>query len=313
MQHASPRSWKPAVALAAVLIVAAASPSHANWRVSSDLGIGFAPGMDLFGGDNDRAARCDGFVNPRYAEWPGCTDPNRGTGAVDDWRNDFDGAEGLLAGAAVGYRFSDRWRAEVEYLFSESRHNEASPIQDPSGVPFIDRFGAELPRAEERIGSVTMHGLFANVFRDVPVTARFSLHFGVGAGAGRAEIDYGALWARSLDPASVRTAAGLVNEDEVRRNLAGTVTSVNASPSATLVGYQLLAGADYRLTDALTLGLALRWTRFEEFAREGGPYDRLRSHASNLRTDGSEPVSWRIATEDVEFVGATLRLGYEFR
>ena len=313
MAHVASRSRTPAFALAALLIVAAASPSHANWRVSSDLGIGFAPGMDLFGGDNDRAARCDGFVNPRYAEWPGCTDPNRGTGAVDDWRNYFDGAEGLLAGAAVGYRFSDRWRTEVEYLFSESRHNEASPIQDPSGVPFIERFGAELPRAEERIGSITMHGLFANVFRDVPVTARLSLHVGVGVGGGRAEIDYGALWARSIDPATVRTAAGLVNEDEVRRNLAGTVTSVNASPSATLVGYQLLAGADYRLTDALTLGLALRWTRFEEFARRGGPYDRLRSHPSNLRADGSEPVTWRIATEDVEFVGATLRLGYEFR
>ena len=310
--HRSPRSWKPAVALAA-LIAAGTNPALANWRVSTDLGVGFAPGMDLFGGDNDRAARCDGFVNPRYAEWPGCTDPDRGAGAVDDWRNDFDGARGLLAGAAVGYRFSERWRAEVEYLFSESRYNEASPIRDPSGVPFVERFGPELPRAEERIGSVTLHGLFANVFFDMPVTTRLSLHVGAGAGAARTEIDYGALWARSLDPATVRTAAGLVNEDEVRRNLAGTVTSVNASPSATLLGYQMLAGADYRLSDALTLGLTLRWTRFDEFDRKGGPYDRLRSHPSNLRTDGSEPVTWRIATEDVEFVGATLRLAYEFR
>ena len=112
--------------------------------------------------------------------------------------------------------------------------------------------------------------------------------------------------------ATVRTAAGLVNEEEVRRNLAGTVTSVQSSPAQTLFGYQALAGLDYRLTDALSLGLAARWTRFEKFSKSGGPYDRLRSHASNLRVDGSEPVTWRIATKDIEFVGVNLKLTYEF-
>ena len=289
----------------------ACAPAMANWSLSGSLGANFTPALNLAGGDNDRAARCDGFVNPRYAEVPGCTDPDRGVGAVDDWMSDFNGASGLLATAAIGYRLSERWLLEAEYGFAESKYNESALIQDPSDIPFTERFGAELPRAEERIGSATTHSLFANLHWRTPISPRMTFSAGLGAGVGFTELDYGALWARSLDPATVRTAAGLVNEDEVRRNLAGTVTSVQSSPSQTLFGYQALAGLDYRLSNALSLGLLARWTRFDRFSKDGGPYDRLRSHPSNLRRDGSEPVSWRIATKDIEFIGVSLKLTYQ--
>ena len=285
----------------------------ANWSLSGSLGANFAPALNLAGGDNDRAARCDGFVNPRFAEVPGCTNPDRGVGAVDDWMSDFNRASGLLATAAIGYRLSERWQLEAEYGFAESKHNESALIRDPSGIPFTERFGAELPRAEERIGSATTHSLFANIYWRTPLSPRVSFHAGFGAGVGFTELDYGALWARSPDPATVRTATGLVNEDEVRRNLAGTVTSVQSSPSQTLFGYQALASLDYRLTSTLGLSLAARWTRFDKLSKDGGRYDRLRSHPSNLRMDGSEPVTWRIATKDIEFFGVSLKLTYEFR
>ncbi len=300
-----------AQALALIPLLAWA-PAMANWSLSGSLGANFAPALGLAGGDNDRAARCDGFVNPHYAEVPGCVSPDRGAGAVDDWMSDFSSAKGLLATAAIGYRLSERWQVEAEYSFAESKRNESALIQDPSGTPFTERFGAELPRAEERIGSVTSHSLFANLHWRTPVSRRVSLNIGFGIGVGFTDLDYGALWARSPDPATVRAAAGLINEDEVRRNLAGTVTSVQGSPSQRLFGYQALAGIDYRLVGALRLGLAARWTRFEKFSKSGGPYDRLRSHASNLRVDGGEPVTWRIATNDIEFIGINLELTYEF-
>ena len=290
----------------------ACAPAMANWSLSGSFGASFMPALNLAGGDNDRAARCDGFVNPRYAEVTGCTNPDRGVGAVDDWMSDFSSASGLFATAGIGYRLSERWLLEAEYGFAESKYNESALIRDPSGVPFTERFGAELPRAEERIGSATTHSLFANLYWRTPLSARVSLHAGVGAGVGFTVLDYGALWARSPDPARVRTAAGLVNEDEVRRNLAGTVTSVRGSPSQSLFGYQALAGLDYRLTSTLGLSLAARWTRFDKFSKDGGAYDRLRSHPSNLRTDGSEPVTWRIATNDIEYIGVSLKLTYEF-
>lgn len=295
----------------ALVSLLACAPALANWSLSGSLGANFTPTLNLAGGDNDRAARCDGFVNPRYAEVPGCVTAERGTGAVDDWMGGFGGANGPLATAAIGYRLSERWQVEAEYGFAESDYDESALIEDPSGIPFTERFGAELPRAEERIGSATTHSLFANLLWRTPVASRVSFNAGLGVGVGFTELDYGALWARSPDPATVRTAAGLVNEDQVRRNLAGTVTSVRSSPSRTLFGYQALAGLDYRLNDALSLGLAARWTRFEKFSKNGGPYDQLRSHPSNLRVDGSEPVEWRIATQDIERIGVSLKLTYE--
>ena len=41
----------------------------------------------LLGNSTDRASRCDEFINPRFAEVPGCTDPNRGSGA--GWKTTY--------------------------------------------------------------------------------------------------------------------------------------------------------------------------------------------------------------------------------
>ncbi len=71
-----------------------------------------------------------------------------------------------------------------------------------------------------------------------------------------------------------------------------------------LTGYQVLGGVDYGLSDAVLLGVKVRFGRFtaEDIERE-----RLRSHASQLRLDGSEPVTFRIRTDGaLSFVGVSL-------
>ena len=54
-------------------------------------------GIDQFGRDDDRASVCDEYINPYFMQ---CTDPDRGGDAS---KTVFDRAEGILAGAAVGY------------------------------------------------------------------------------------------------------------------------------------------------------------------------------------------------------------------
>ena len=53
----------------------------------------------------------------------------------------------------------------------------------------------------------------------------------------------------------METARGLPNEAEVRRNLAGTVSSVDHRLRDLLHGYQVLFGVDYKLTEALSVEL----------------------------------------------------------
>lgn len=76
-----------------------------GFYLSSDLGANFASGPDLDNSDNDRTTGCDEFHNPLFADVPHCTDP---AGRGDSWMSEFDAAEGILAGAAVGDSLRNR-------------------------------------------------------------------------------------------------------------------------------------------------------------------------------------------------------------
>ena len=276
------------------------------------LGANVARGLTLSTVDNDRAARCDEFVNPRYAEVAACTTPNRGAGAVDAWTSEFDAAQGLLAGIALGQRFGERLRVEFEYAYRAARYAQASPIIAPSGTAYTELFGPELPVAEERVDDLTAHQLFANVYLDLPNASRFTPFVGAGAGVGLTAVDYGALWFRNIDPDTVRTAAGLPNEDEVRRNLAGTASVTRDVLTDTLAGYQVLGGVDYAVSESVSLGVLARWAGFGGFRDGGNSYVQLRSHPSNVRLDGSEPVVYEVRTDDIGFVAVNLSLTVGF-
>ena len=284
-----------------------------GWYIAPYTGGNVDSGLSLRGGDNDRASRCDEFVNPAFAALPGCTNPDRGEGAVDAWMSEFDSGGGALFGAALGRQVGQRIRLEVEYVYADTGHDQASPILDPSGVPFTETFGAELPVAEERIGGLTTQSVFLNAHFDHPLGERVALHAGIGAGFSRARLDYSVIWARSLDPTTVETAAGLPNEAQVRANLAGTVSSAVATLRDDGFSYQCMAGVSRVLSPALTLDLQLRWTRIGDFEDGGHAYDRLRSHASNLRRDGSEPVTYRVSASGLGFWGLSLGLRYALR
>ncbi len=302
---------------ATVVLVLAAAPAAApavaetGFYVRTDLGVNAAPGLQLATADNDRPSRCDGFVNPQYALLPGCTDPNRSIDAVDRWTSDFGSASGLFAGAAVGYRFSPRLRLELEYAHRQAAYDERSNIVAPNGTAYVDIFGPEIPRAEERVGTAAAHHGFLNLLVDFPNESRATPYVGAGAGVAWMRLDYTSYWARAIDPATIATAAGLPNEEEVRRNLAGTVTLAQATLRDRLSGYQILAGVGIGLSDRLTLDVSARFVRFSRL-EDGDGYVRLRSHVSNLRADGSEPVEYRTGTDDTGFMALSAGLRYDF-
>ena len=289
---------------------AASAQSGSGLYLSLEVGLNVAPSVELLGKSTDRASRCDEFINPLYAGIAGCTDPNRGSSS--GWKTDYDSAMGILAGGAIGYRIGGRLRVEAEWFHRASGYNQTSPVASATGDTFA-KLDGEIQRAEDRIGDISSHNLFANAYVDFPNNGRLTPYVGIGGGIGLTQLDYGDLWARNPDPNAISTGAGLPNEAEVRQNLAGTTTSKQAELHDRLIGYQVLGGVDYALSDAVSLGVKARWVRYGRFSSEDIEWERLRSHPSQLRLDGSEPVTFRIRTGGaVSFLGFSLAMRYMF-
>ncbi len=327
--------------LAFVIVTWVMAPGWAQagsgFYVSGDLGLNVANGMDTIGTSDDRPSVCDEYINPRYDEVetsPGadsngklystynCTGSDRGAGGR--WTNDFDGATGVLAGAAIGYSFAGQnrnsplggLRVELEYFYRQSNYDQTAYIFGGAGTQ-QDKLTDEIVHATDRIGSITSHNLFGNLFYDFDNTSRFTPYVGIGGGVGFTDMEYGSVWARNEDAMNadgsykISTGADLPNYDEIRRNLAKTVSVGQATLSDVLWGFQVLFGVDYAITQAVSLGLKGRWVRFDSFT-DSFMWNPLRSHVPNLRRDGSEPVSGRLKTSDLEFFGVSVNLKYHF-
>ena len=305
-----PATCALAMAGAVAFAAPASSQTGSGFYLSQEVGLNLAPAVELLGNSNDRASRCDEFINPRYAEVPGCTDPDRGSGA--GWRTAYDRASGVLAGVAAGYRFGGRLRVEAEWFHRESGYDQTVAVKSATGDT-LGKLGGEIQRADNRLGSISSHNVLANLYVDFPSRSRLTPYVGFGGGVGLTELDYGDLWARNPDPAAIGTAAGLPNETEIRQNLAATTSSTQVELDHRLPAYQILGGVDYAMSDAVSLGVKVRWVRFGRFLAEGIEWERLRSHPSQLRLDGSEPVTFRIRTAGVlSFVGVSLAMRYTF-
>ncbi|MDE0249390.1 MAG: hypothetical protein OXK72_00065 [Gammaproteobacteria bacterium] len=309
-------------ALAAFSAVWIVCPVHAGGLyVSADLGRNFGESLDINGRDNDRPSVCDEYINPDYALLtgtdgePDCTGPRTG----DAIQGDFSAAEGVLLGIALGQRLrASRFRVELEYFYRDTGHDDTyhTPI-GASGT--YDKSRNELQTAMQRIDSLTSHNLFANLYLDFAQDSRLVPYIGLGIGFGFTDLKYSALWARNTDPCAIRTGSDPAScpavpggaPTAIQRNLAGTTTTEDEELEDTLFGYQVLAGVDYVLTESLMLGLKGRWVRYDSF-RDHDTWDQLRSHASNLRRDGSEPVTYHIDMDDVEMFGISLNLKYRF-
>lgn len=287
---------------------------NADFYLGTSVGGDRLAAMRLVSGDDDRASRCDEYINPRYAELPACTAPDRSVGAADAWSSGFASAWGAQAGVALGYRFGERFgerfRVELEADYGSVGRDTSSPIIAPSGVPYDSVAAPELADAYERIGRAEFLGLFVTAYVDMPNRSRFTPFVGIGAGVGFASMDYDVLWERTdnLDDV-IYAGAGLPNEDEIRRNLVGGDTRARKRLRDRLAAAHVTVGIGYALTERMSLEIRARHVRSSEFG-DGGSYITLRGHPSGLRLDGSEPVRWHVGTEDTNRSHVGLRLNY---
>ena len=313
------------ISLAILAVFCMASSVQAGgFYLSGELGINFGGSVDVAGKSNDRASVCDGYINPMYEsvtqtpayESYNCTGPNRG--AVGGWRNRIRSDEGVLFGTAIGYHIRDsRFRVELEYFYRDTGYDETSDVHRASGVQG-DKLQQELVRTIDRLGSLTSHNLFANLYMDFAGDSKFTPYIGVGAGFGFTEAEYGSLWARNSDASAISTGEGLPNAAEIRANLASTSSHADTELDDTLFGYQILVGVDYALTDTLSLGVKGRWVDYDSFDDGGVVWDPLRGHPPYLRTPEQaaggdrEHVSGRIKLDDIEMFAVSVNLKYQF-
>ena len=319
------------LALATFVMVPGWAQAHSEgFYISGDLGVNIASGIDITGFSNDRSSVCDEFINPNFDtvnntpgyEGHNCTGPNRGAG--DAWKNQFDGATGILAGGAIGYSFSGHiqnknsplggLRVELEYFYRQTNYDQTvdTPGTTATGVD-QEKLQGELAQATDRFGSMTSHNLFGNLLYDFRNASRFTPYIGIGGGVGFTDVEHGSVWARNNNSEYITTGDGLPNAAEIQRNLAGTVSVSQNTLSDTLYGLQILFGVDYAITEAVSLGLKGRWVRFGSFRDETGiVWDPLRSHEPNLRKDGSEPVRGGLETNNIEFFGVSVNLKHRF-
>ena len=307
------------------VVALGSAQAGSGFYVSGEVGANFAMGLDTTGTSNDRASWCDEYINPRYNEYERCTGPDRSVGGR--WENEFDGATGILAGAAAGYSFAGHnqnnplggLRVELEYFYRQSNYDQTADIFGGAGTQ-QDKLTDEIVQATDRIGSMTSHNLFGNLFYDFVNTSRFTPYIGLGGGVGFTDMEYGSVWARNEDSMNadgsykISTGADLPNYDEIRRNLANTVSVGQATLSDVLLGFQVLFGVDYAITQAVSLGLKGRWVRFGSFS-DDFIWNPLRGHPPYLRKPGAsdrEPVSGRLKTDNVEFFGVSVNLKYHF-
>ena len=303
--HSLILSWTVLLSMAAPGLAQDEQPFY----VGGELGALLSPAVTMVGDSNDRASVCDEFINPLYASVPGCTDRARGVG--DSWNVPFDGTIGVLAGAVVGYRLHRMARVEVEYLMRTSGYSEHSGVLAAQGVN-ADKLSDELFLAQEWLGLVSSKSLMGNVYLDLPDVVEGATPFlGLGIGIGTTSADYASVWSRNTDPGAIATGRDQPNFEQIARNLAGTSSSGRTTMTDTQISYQLLAGFDYPLVDAVSMDVRARWMTSGEFTGTI-VWDPLRSHVPNLRRDGSEPVDGTMSTDDFSFTGISIGVKYHF-
>ena len=301
-------------ALTVLIALCMAIPAQAGLYISGDFGMNFGASMTLDGTDSDRASICDEYINPAYASVTddgsgnNCTDPQ---GRGDGWKSRFSSDEGPLFALALGFDMPDSMlRTELEYFHRDTGYDETSDVTSATGSLYA-KIDGEILTATQTVDSVTSHNLFANLYLDFDNAGRLTPYIGVGIGLGFTEMDYGAVFQRSIDPAAIDTGDGQPNAAEIKANLAGSITVEHEELDDTLFGYQLMAGLDCRLTDHLVLGVKGRWVEYDSF-KDKDEWDALRSHPSNLRKDGSEPVVYTIKVDDMQMFALSMVLKYTF-
>ena len=298
-----------------LLVLPGRARAQDGWYMGMQLGAAAAPGMDVKTGGLDdwsssdvSSVRCDVTLNPdRVQVEPGvCSDTPQPWGPLEEA---FDGGAGILAGMALGYRMRS-FRVEGEYVYRSTTHDDTAVPHHPE-TNYDPTRDAAFDMVRDAVDDVASHSAFANLYYHFRSGSQVSPYFGVGVGFSVVSVEYRTLWhrTRTLENIRIFDPAGERGE-EMNRRLLGTNTIDRARLSDSLLGYQAVAGLDYRVGGRVTLGFRLRWVGFGDFDDES-EYDHLRGHES-VAGNPPVPVTYYVRTEDIGFLAVSLGMKSRF-
>lgn len=244
---------------------------------TTNLGLATTSSFDYLGSSTDQGSVCDPVINPSEASRriAGC--PTEGTG----WLTKFDNASGIASAIIVGRHIDGsglrkNLSVELEYSYGESSLDQTQPIRSRSGVA-RDKLNNEIYRAQEHIGKITSQSVFASLRYNFRSQHKIRPYLGAGFGLVKTSIYGGRIWVRNNDWTQISTGSTLPNSEEVRRNLAGTTSSVHETLNDTSATVQFFVGVDLQINDTTSIGLRGKSLHVESFEATGG-LDVLRSH-----------------------------------
>ncbi len=310
------RRVPPSALVAALCLILACIPNTAAAQDERDgfyfglqLGAAFPTPVQSARSYISHPTRCDVLLYPPSVsppiEDPACLDISPGITS-----NRFDPGAGLAAGFMLGHAVS-RLRFEVEYL-STSPGSAEAPIGETTSTALrgkTSEWNTDEP-PYEWIGDHTVRQAFANVYYDFRNGSRWTPYAGAGVGWAAVDMNYYLQFVRRPEAEYLQIEFDPDWPDVAKRAAAGTVSILDTYVRQIVLGYQALAGVDYALSEHTSLGVALRWARFDDVEHEA-LYDTVRSHAPVL-ADGVTPWNNELTFSGGGYQGLTVNLKYHF-
>ena len=253
--------------------------------------------------------RCDSLLYPPTVS-PPVNDPACRDNQPAVTSNELDPGAGPTGGFMLGYA-TGGLRFEMEY-FSASPGSAESPIGDTTSTALLSKtseWSTDQP-PYEWIGEFTVHQVFANLYYDLRNGSRWTPFAGAGIGWAAVDLNYYLQFVRKPEAEYLQIEFDPDWPDVAKRAAAGTASILDTYAGQNVFGYQALAGIDYALSDHTSLGVALRWARFDDVDHEG-VYNIVRSHAP-VRADGVTPWNYEVEFSGLGYQALTVNLKYHF-
>ncbi len=298
------------VALAGISGTANAQEDRTGFYAGLQMGIANSSTVSSSLGGVNHPTRCDVLLYPPSVsppvDDPACRD---NTPAIFT-ANQFEPAAGLASGFMVGYML-DRLRFEVEYLH-RYMGDDPSPLGGTTSTAVQDKnseWSSDEPPAEW-IGDYKAHQVFANAYVDFINESNWTPYVGVGAGFARTDLSYDAQFIRKPEAEYLQVEFDPPWPDAAKRAAAGTASIVDTKLNQNVFGYQLLTGVDYALTERTSVGVGVRWARFDDL-EDNKTWNLIRSHAP-VQADGVTPFDVSLKFAGIGYQAVTVNLKYRF-
>ena len=162
----------------------------------------------------------------------------------------------------------------------------------------------------EWIRDYAAHQIFANLYYDFPNESPWTPYVGGGLGVAITTLHYANQFIRKPDAEYLRIDFEPDWPAAAKRAAGGTLSSLDTTVRQEAFGFQVLAGADYALTEHTSVGVTGRWAQFGHITDEA-TWDLIRSHAP-VQADGVTPFDTTQRFEGISYLAVTVGLKYYF-